>query len=123
MYPLLGSDEEYGFYVEHCYPIEDDRRQYFQNLAQRADPHVGYRILALLGETGLISSTWTANFDRLVAKAIDAMLAKVTPIEKQCSNHMLLAAPLRNKILAIGLVDDVKDAFGEAIQCDTWRSR
>jgi hypothetical protein len=81
MYPPFGSDEEYGFYVEQCYPLKDDRRQYFQNLAQRVEPHIGYRILALLAETGLISSTWTPNFDGLIAKAINAASAKVTPIE------------------------------------------
>jgi hypothetical protein len=81
IYPQAYSDMEYGFYVEQCYPLKDDRRQYFQNLAERAEPHVGYRILALLAEAGLISSTWTCNFDRLVAKAIDATLTKVTPIE------------------------------------------
>src|SRR5207248_4548970 len=31
-YPPAGSADEYGFYVEQCFPIADDRRAYFERL-------------------------------------------------------------------------------------------
>src|SRR5262245_14837368 len=46
-YPSLGSPEEYSFYVERCYPIAEDRRQYFQRLSERARPTVGHHLLCL----------------------------------------------------------------------------
>lgn len=69
-YPALWSDDEYSFYCEKCYPIADDRRAYFQRLCEGKTPSVGYRIIALLNEMGLINSVWTTNFDDLCADAI-----------------------------------------------------
>jgi hypothetical protein len=109
MYPSAGTDEEYGYYVEQCYPIEDDRRQYFQNLAQRAEPHIGYRVLALLGETGLVSSTWTTNFDGLVSKAIHATIAKVTPIEVGLDSTVRAArVTRRGELLCVAMHGDYR---------------
>jgi hypothetical protein len=78
-YPPANAAEEYGFYVERCYPIPQDRRQYFQTLSAAATPYVGYKLLALLAEAEIIKSVWTTNFDNLISKA--ALEAKVTPIE------------------------------------------
>ena len=33
-YPKFGSDEEYSFYAETAYPIEGDRRKYFENICR-----------------------------------------------------------------------------------------
>lgn len=68
-YPPNGSEEEYGFYIEKCYPLAEHRRHYFENILKNARPHIGYKLLALLAMEGVIRSAWTTNFDGLVAKA------------------------------------------------------
>src|SRR5216684_7297968 len=79
-YPANDCPEEYGFYINECYPIADDRRAFFQEKIRLASPHVGYRLLIKLAESGLIKSIWTPNFDGLTAKA--AASSKVLlPIE------------------------------------------
>jgi NAD-dependent SIR2 family protein deacetylase len=78
-YPARGDADEYGIYVEECYPISSDRRQYFQNLVEEAKPHVGYQLLALLAKAGVIPSVWTTNFDRLLSSA--SMLVGTTVVE------------------------------------------
>jgi len=65
VYPKENSLEEYSFYVKHCYPIEDDRRKYFQKLCEGKQPGLGYKLLPLLYETGQLKSIWTTNFDDL----------------------------------------------------------
>lgn len=79
-YPESGTDEEYGFYIEKCYPIVQDRRRYFQSIIENKRPYVGYQLLALLAEAGIVQSVWTTNFDGLVAKAA-LTSTSVTPIE------------------------------------------
>ncbi|NNU33166.1 hypothetical protein HK413_01435 [Mucilaginibacter sp. S1162] len=34
-YPIENSLSEYSFYIEKCYPIEDDRRKYFNKICQK----------------------------------------------------------------------------------------
>lgn len=79
-YPELGSDDEYEFYIEKCYPIKEDRRRYFQSIIENKKPYIGYQLLILLAEAGVIQSVWTTNFDGLVAKAAQNS-ALITPIE------------------------------------------
>src|SRR5262249_139182 len=67
-YPALHADDEYSFYAGLCYPIPDDRRRFFENLAQSALPFVGYKLLCLMAEAGIIKSIWTTNFDGLAAR-------------------------------------------------------
>lgn len=67
-YPALDSPEEYSFYAEVCYPILEDRRQYFQLLAEQATPSVGYQLLCLLAQAAIVSSVWTTNFDGLTIR-------------------------------------------------------
>src|SRR5262249_30619324 len=50
MYPSLGAPGEYGFYIEHCYPIADHRRLFFQQKVQKLRPHIGYQQLCCLAE-------------------------------------------------------------------------
>jgi hypothetical protein len=68
-FPPPGAPEEYGFLAQECYPLPESRRLFFQKLVERAQPSTGYKLLALLAQHGTISSVWTTNFDRLVAKA------------------------------------------------------
>lgn len=78
-YPSLSADEEYSFYIEECYPIEEDRRKYFQRICEKKQPSIGYKLLSLLHETGLIHSVWTTNFDDLGLNA--ARAANLLPID------------------------------------------
>ncbi len=78
-YPSSGADDEYSFYIEECYPIEDDRRKFFQRICEKKQPSVGYKLLSLLHETGLIQSVWTTNFDDLGLNA--ARAANLLPID------------------------------------------
>lgn len=68
-YPADGDPEEYSFYAKECYPTGHDRRTFFQSYVAAAKPHVGYRLLPLLGKSSLVRTVWTTNFDGLVARA------------------------------------------------------
>jgi len=72
IYPELGSAAEYSKFAELCYPIAQDRRQYFYTLTQRAAPHLGYHMAALLAKAGVLRSVWTTNFDALFVRATSA---------------------------------------------------
>jgi hypothetical protein len=78
-YPMEGAAEEYGFYIQRCFPIADDRRAYFQELVRTAVPHTGYRLLCHLAESDLVRSVWAPNFDGMSARAAAGF--KLTPIE------------------------------------------
>jgi hypothetical protein len=69
IYPSYNSDDEYSFYAEKAYPIEEDRRKYFQNLFVGVSPSLGYHLISLLAEVGWIKSVWSTNFDGLMLKA------------------------------------------------------
>lgn len=78
-FPPEDSPDEYGFYIQRCYPVPDDRRQYFQEKVKSARPHVGYRVLAILAEAGLVNAVWSTNFDGLSSRACADR--QVTPID------------------------------------------
>ncbi len=78
-FPGEGSDDEYGFYAQKCYPIAEDRRRFFQGLITGVRPYVGYELLVLLSESNLMRSVWTTNFDGLTAKA--AANSQLVPVE------------------------------------------
>ncbi len=78
-YPHQGASDEYGFFVEACYPVADDRRQYFQSLIEGKRPYIGYDVLALLAEAGLARWIWTTNFDGFASRALTQ--SNVTVIE------------------------------------------
>ena len=63
IFPSAGSTNEYEFYIEHCYPIMENRRAYFQDRIRSAKPHVGYRLLSHLAQGDIVRSVWTTNFD------------------------------------------------------------
>lgn len=79
IWPSEGEDD-YGYFIEKCYPIEESRRRFFTELIKTARPHTGYRLLGLLSEIGLIRSIWTTNFDGLAAKGV-ASNSEMIPIE------------------------------------------
>ncbi len=78
-FPSAGAPEEYGFYIERCYPVVDDRRAFFQRHVQAARPSGGYRLAARLAEGNLIRMVWTTNFDGLMPRALAE--TSVTPVE------------------------------------------
>ena len=107
-YPTSESDDEYGFYIQECFPIGDDRRAFFQDKIRLSSPHVGYRLLVKLAEAGLIRSVWTPNFDGLTAKAA-ATSQRVVPVEVgiDCQER-LTRKPNRNEILCVSLHGDYR---------------
>lgn len=60
------SSEEYSFYAQNCFPIDENRRQYFQKMCSNKTPSVGYRTIPLLVKYGILDSIWTTNFDDLI---------------------------------------------------------
>lgn len=69
-YPPEGSEEEYSFYVEKCYPSSNDRKAYFEDLQAGKKPALGYQLLALLAKEEIVKALWTTNFDNLAAKTV-----------------------------------------------------
>jgi SIR2-like domain len=106
-YPPLDSAEEYSFYAERCYPIAADRRQYFQSLAEQAAPYIGYKMVCLLAEAGIIKSVWTTNFDQLVTRTASSF--KITPIEVGLDTaHRALRMPADGELLSVALHGDYR---------------
>lgn len=102
VYPPAASIEEYSFYIEKCYPIEEDRRKYFQRLCEKKEPSVGYKLICLLNELGTIKSVWTTNFDDLCRDAaimtnnfaVDITLDSVDRIIRPINSSELLLVKL-----------------------------
>jgi len=105
-YPALGSSEEYGFYVEQCYPIADDRRAYFESLRSGVEPFVGYRGLALLAKHDVIKEVWTTNFDSLGAQAATA--AGVVVIEAGLDSTHRIRRASAGELLHVALHGDYR---------------
>lgn len=106
-YPPLESPEEYSYYAERCYPIPDDRRQFFQRLIKDSKPHAGYHLLALLAECGMITSVWTTNFDSLAPRV--TIQSRVTPIEVGLdTTNRILRQPRTGELLCVALHGDYR---------------
>ncbi|MEK7950449.1 SIR2 family protein [Luteolibacter sp. Y139] len=78
-YPPEGDASEYSFFAQECYPTSEDRRAFFQRYVASSRPHLGYSLLPLLAQTGLLRTIWTTNFDGLVSRSCAA--ANITCIE------------------------------------------
>jgi len=106
-FPKLGSAEEYSFYIEQCFPIKENRRAYFQEKIRGKQPHIGYRLLALLAESEIVYSVWATNFDGLAARA--AANFKLTPIEVgvDCQER-LPRRPRKGELLCVSLHGDYR---------------
>lgn len=107
VFPPSGSPEEYGFYIERCFPIGDHRRQFFAERIRTAQPYSGYRLLCLLAEADMITSAWTTNFDGLVPKA--AVDFTITPVEVGIDcQHRSLRQTRRGELLCVSLHGDYR---------------
>ena len=105
-YPTAGSAEEYGFYVEQCYPIPDDRRAYFERLRTGIEPFVGYGGLALLAKHDVLKEVWTTNFDSLGAQAATA--AGVAVVEAGLDSAHRIRRPSAGELLHVALHGDYR---------------
>lgn len=106
-FPSDGASDEYGFYIQECFPITEDRRGYFQDKVRKARPHVGYRLLCHLAEADLVRSVWSTNFDSLVARA--AASFNLTPREVGIdSQQRLVSPPGQGELLCVSLHGDYR---------------
>lgn len=106
-YPAEGALEEYGFYVQQCFPISDDRRAYFAELVRRAVPHVGYRLLCHLAEADIFRSVWSPNFDGLPARAAAGF--PLTPIEVSIDTQSRInRSPRKDELLCVSMHGDYR---------------
>jgi hypothetical protein len=107
IYPVEGAPDEYGVYVEACYPVPESRRAYFQEKVRHANPHIGYQLLGTLAENSLVKSVWTTNFDQLVSRAL--ALTSVAPIEVGIdSAHRIIRTPRTEELLIVSLHGDYR---------------
>ncbi len=107
IFPDIGSPDEYSFYAEKAYPIAEDRRKYFQKLVEGKVPYIGYKLMCLLAEKGIVSAVWTTNFDGLIVKA--AYLTNLTPVEITLdSSDRIFRNQSNREMLAIMLHGDFK---------------
>lgn len=108
-YPSINSPEEYSFYAEKAYPIEEDRRKYFERLSYNKMPYIGYKLLCLLNREGIVKSIWTTNFDGLTERAAHQM--NITPICITLDNpERILRNDNSQELLYIALHGDYKYA-------------
>lgn len=107
-FPRLDAPEEYGAFIQACFPISDDRQAFFQEKVRQATPHIGYRLLIGLAEAGIVQSVWTPNFDGLSAKAA-ARSKRITAIEVgiDCQTR-LPRKQSRNELLCVSLHGDYR---------------
>ena len=106
-FPPDDDPEEYGFYIQKCFPITEDRRRYFQNKIRDARPHVGYQLLCHLAEADFIRAVWSTNFDNFTARA--AALFNLTPLEVGIdSQQRLTRPPAQGELLCISLHGDYR---------------
>ncbi|NML24027.1 hypothetical protein HHL16_24330 [Pseudoflavitalea sp. G-6-1-2] len=106
-YPIEGAINEYSFYAEKAYPIDDIRRKYFENICRNKIPNTGYMILSLLAKVGMVRTVFTTNFDDLVEKA--AYLSNITPFAVSLSNPQEIHRPESNDhVLTVALHGDFK---------------
>lgn len=121
-YPMDGAASEYGFYIERCYPVVDDRRAFFQRHIQAARPSIGYRLAARLATPGLIHSVWTTNFDGLMSRALGD--TSITPIDIGLDSSVRTLRPDRaGELPCIALhgdyrYDDIRNTDGELQRLD-----
>lgn len=106
-YPKAGATDEYSFYAQEAYPIEDIRRKYFENMCRNKIPNSGYMILCQLAKFGMVRTVFTTNFDGLVEKA--AHLSNITPFAVSLSNPQEIdRAESKDHLLSVALHGDFK---------------
>lgn len=106
-FPVLDSEEEYSYYAEKAYPIETDRRKYFEDLISGKKPSIGYHILMLLAQKEFVKSIWTTNFDGFSVKT--AHQYNLVPIEITLeSQDRIYRTDVVRELLCIALHGDYK---------------
>ncbi|MBN8707329.1 MAG: SIR2 family protein [Bacteroidetes bacterium] len=107
LYPNLNSEEEYSFFAQAAYPIEETRRKYFENICKGKEPQIGYQILCQLSKRGMINSVFTTNFDGLVEKA--GHQSNITPVSISLANSEYIhRASSDSELLCVALHGDFK---------------
>ncbi len=107
VYPKLNSEEEYSFFAQAAYPIEETRKKYFENICKGKEPHTGYKILCQLSKSGMVKSVFTTNFDGLVERA--AHQTGLTPISISLATSDYIHRPSSNsELLCVALHGDFK---------------
>ena len=106
-YPPAGSADEYGFYIEQCYPIMENRRAYFQDRIRSAKPHVGYRLLSHLAQSDLVRSVWTTNFDGFAARTSADFNLTTIEIGIDCQDR-LHRIPSKGELVCVSLHGDYR---------------
>jgi len=104
--PSTG-ESEYGYFIEKCLPITDNRREFFAEWIRRSRPHLGYKLLCMLAEEEVLQSVWTTNFDGLVARAASDF--SITPIEISIdSGERVYRQPKRGELPCVSLHGDYR---------------
>lgn len=107
VFPSEGAGEEYSFYAQKAYPIDDTRRKYFENKCRGNEPALGYKLLCLLAKSGMVRSVFTTNFDGLVEKA--AHQSRITPIAITLDSvDRIHRASSNQELLTVALHGDFK---------------
>ncbi len=107
VHPPLDDQDEYSHYAEACYPIAADRSQYFRALVGGANPHAGYKLLALLADARLVRSIWSTNFDGLAARAIRGGTATAIEVGLDSATRIDRAQAL-DEVLCVSLHGDYR---------------
>ncbi len=100
--------EEYSFYAKKCFPIDENRRQYFQKICSNKKPSIGYRTMPLLVKQGMLDSVWTTNFDDLVNVACIGGSVQGIDISLQTVNRINQRNQSKNELPIIKLHGDFK---------------
>lgn len=106
-YPASDAPDEYGFYIQKCFPIAEDRRAFFQEAIRNAKPHIGYKLLVKLAEEEIVTSVWTPNFDGLAAKAAAGSDIVAIEVGIDCSER-LIRRRNRGELLCVSLHGDYR---------------
>lgn len=96
LYVENGHEDEYTFYAEKCFLIEENRRQYFQSICTGKIPSVGYMTLPLLLKQGMLDSVWSTNFDDLVSRA--CVMGNVQGIEITLDSTHIINQRAQNRL-------------------------
>ena len=107
-YPKRGSKEEYSFYAQKCYPIDEHRRQYFQKICTGKKPSIGYKIIPILAKHGMLDTVWTTNLDELVVTACAGSGMQFIEISLDSVQRINMRSQNRNELPVIKLHGDFK---------------
>ena len=107
IFPSAGSTDEYEFYIEHCYPIMENRRAYFQDRIRSTKPHVGYRLLSHLAQGDIVRSVWTTNFDGFATRTATDFNLTTIEVGIDCQGR-LHRIPSKGELICVSLHGDYR---------------